>query len=180
MKKCLKELQDRDNDGDKENDNSQGNNTPTTRTLPSIQRIHGVVPQPMQFGVSLPFKTPRKIQKVIEKQGNESDSLSEMYDNCTGRLVQVVDNTKKQRCEICKKTTPYYCAGCKSWFCFASCLTDKKKANSDDLNITYHCVKGKNEFFFNSCYAIKHQGAWKKQDEKTSATITTIQQSSRP
>lgn len=178
MKLYLQKINETNNN--KENRPPQNNAIVITRTVPTRQRIYGVVPKPMQFGVSLPFITPKKVKKQIEQSGDMSDSLNVMYHSCTGRLVQVVDNTKKQRCDVCKKTTPYYCAGCKSWFCFASRLTDKKKGNREDLNMIYHCLKCKREFFFNSCYAIKHQEAWKREDAQTSTAITTLQQSVTP
>jgi hypothetical protein len=153
---------------DKEN-----NVTLAARSLPNRRRIHGVLPKEMSFGVTLPFVTPKKIKKQIEK-GEMSEPICQMYNNCTGRLVQIVDNDKRRRCALCSKVTSYYCAGCKSWFCFPVRLTNKKKTNNEgDLKMIYHNLQGKREIFFESCFAIKHKEAWEIEDQKTSAAIAT-------
>ena len=154
------------------NSNKENSRVLAARSLPNRQRVHGVLPKEMSFGVTLPFVTPKKIKKQIEK-GTLSEPICQMYNNCTGRLVQIVDNDKRKRCALCSKVTSYYCAGCKSWFCFPVRLTTKKKSNEGDLNMIYHNLKGKREIFFESCFAIKHKEAWEVEDQKTSAAIAT-------
>ena len=164
--------EDNDNEGGVEEGGEEGGQTggTTTRNL-RRDRVHGVLPQEMTYGVHLPFLTPKKINKKVEK-GEVSESVCNMYNNCTGRLVQVVNSKSKQRCALCTKTTSYYCAGCKSWFCFAQRATDQKKNNNEDLRLLHYNVKGKRHVFFNSCYAEKHQDAWTKEDTATSQVIT--------
>lgn len=153
------------------NDTTSRSVNNTSRVLPSRQRIHGVIPEAAQFGVKLPFQTPKKIKKKVEK-GEVSASICGMYNNCTGRLVQIVEESKKQRCTMCGKTTSYYCCGCKSWFCFAQRMTKKNK-DQFDLKLLHHVVRGERLIFFSSCYSQKHQLAWVEEDSKTSATVLT-------
>ena len=170
----LKELLEKDEEIDEvssagDNAEDQEARVETTRTIPCRQRVHGVIPQAMTFGVQLPFTTPKKISKKVEK-GELSESVCSIYNNCTGRLLQLVNNKGRQRCALCSKTTSYYCAGCKSWFCFTARLT--KKNIEQDLQLRHYNVKAKREVFFNSCYAINHQDAWTREDAATSAIIT--------
>ncbi len=141
-----------------------------TRSLPCRQRVLGVIPQEMEFGVKLPFCTPKKIKQKVEKK-EVSESICNMYEKCTGRLVQLVDSKKKQRCTLCKATTTYYCAGCKSWFCFTKRVTSNSK-NQKPLDLVHYNIKGEREVFFSSCFSKKHQDAWAREDEMTSAAIT--------
>jgi hypothetical protein len=143
-----------------------------TRTMPLRRRFNGVIPQPMEFGVQLPFATPKKIKKKVQ-QNEVSEAVSKMYENCTGRLVQVANHSKRQRCSECGKKTGYYCAGCKSWFCAAS----RNNNNNQDDNpkeFLYYDVKGERQVFFASCYTKKHQSSWKKEDAVISASIASI------
>ena len=171
LSRCLQKQSEIFGETDKENHNRTIMGA--TRSLPSRQRVHGVLPEAMTFGVTLPFITPKKIKKQVEK-GQLSESICQMYQNCTGRLVQVVDNEKRKQCALCSKLTSYYCAGCKSWFCFSVRLTNKKKNNEEcNLKMIHHNLKGKREIFFESCFVTKHKDAWKTEDEKTSAAIAT-------
>ena len=157
-----------------ENQNSsqqQRNITASRNARPIRQRVLGVVPQQMEFGVQLPFETPKKLKKKINKK-EVSEPICKMFENCTGRPVQLVDVTKKQRCAVCKKTTTYYCAGCKNWFCF--CVRITKNNPKDKINLLHYNVKGKREFFYSSCFAEKHQAAWKREDEKTTAALASV------
>ena len=145
------------------------------RQLPLRQLTHGIVPQPLDYGTNLPFLTPAKIgTKVAKKQ--VSDSVCEMYENCTGRLLQLVDSKKKRRCTHCKnKTTTYYCAGCKGWFCFTKRVTTANiNDRIDKLDLVHIKIKGEQEVFFSTCYAQKHKAAWQEQDAKVSAGITPV------
>ena len=145
-----------------------------TRTVPLRQRVNGVIPQPMEFGVQLPFETPKKIKKRVQ-QNEVSEALSQMYENCTGRLVQVVDHSRRQRCSECRKLTSYYCAGCKSWFCAATRARKNNNNNHDEpQELLHYNVKGKREVFFSSCYTKKHQSSWVKEDAVIAASITSI------
>ena len=169
LKSKLSSIGNQNTNQNNENSSShQQTATTQARNMPHRRRILGVVPQPVDYGVKLPFKTPKKLKTMVEKK-KVSTPVCKMYENCTGRLLQVVDITKKQRCTVCKKTTSYYCAGCKSWFCFANRIT--KKDPKDGIKLVHHQVKGEREIFFSSCYAEKHETTWVAEDQKTSATI---------
>lgn len=167
---CKDDQQPPPNENDINLSNTAAPTTPPARSLRSARNAHGVIPQKMTFGIKLPFVTPAKIAQKVKK-GTVSDSVRNMYETCTGRLVQVVDNKKRQRCCKCSKLTSYYCAGCKSWYCFAVRLT-KNTNEQDTPNMLYCNLKGKREEFFISCFTEKHQDAWETEDTKTSAVIT--------
>ena len=159
------------NNNSSEKENQHPAKQPTRRTVPFRQRVNGVLPQPMEFGVKLPFQTPKKIKKKVE-QSEVCELVSDMYEKCTGRLVQVVDNARRQRCSICDKKTSYYCAGCKSWFCFTTRVASKPKHESQELKLLHYNVKGRREFFHSSCFSEKHQNSWKQEDAKIASLFT--------
>ena len=147
--------------------------TPVRRTvLRSHRNALGIIPKKMGFGVQLPNVTPSKISKKVENC-EVSESICSMYKKCTGQLVQIVDNTKRQRCAKCAKLTSYYCAGCKSWFCYTVRLTTSKKSNKEQLHVMHCKVKDKHVEFFNNCFVSKHQDAWQEEDQKISSTLSS-------
>ena len=86
--------QDQQNNNEDSPMNQQERRQNSTRSVPSLHRVLGVVPKQVHFGVQLPFKTPTKLKNKVDKK-EVSEPICQMYKQCTGRLVQLVEITKK-------------------------------------------------------------------------------------
>ena len=138
---------------------SSPTNRPTNlnRRNPIRRRVDGVLPERVESGTVLNFKTPKKITKLTAN-GNASQEISRMIDNCTGMIMKSYP-VKYHRCNLCSKQTPWYCAGCKRWLCL-----DRKalQGNQKELSLYCHTVGGKEIQFSQNCFHKAHELAWKR------------------
>ena len=138
--------------------------SPPRRTRSAL--VDGVVPQNLNLiAPRLPTQTPKRITAVINN-GNASESIQKMVENCTGIPMQVFPVKSNYTCAICKKSTSWYCAGCKRWVC----LSVRGVASNSKQREIYSKKFGDNEkHFTKACFHIMHETAWEREirDDET-------------
>ena len=130
--------------------------------------VDGVMPQTLDLvAPRLPTQTPKRIVAFINN-GSASEPIQEMVKYCTGIPMQVYPVKSNYTCAICKKSTSWYCAGCKRWVC----LTVKGLASNSKQREIYSKKFGENEKnFTKACFHIMHEKAWERKNRNDESIL---------
>ena len=132
--------------------------SPPRRTRGAL--VDGVMPQTLDLiAPRLPTQTPKKIVAFI-RNGTASEPIQEMVKHCTGIPMQIFPLKSNYTCAICKKSTSWYCAGCKRWVC----LNVKGGANSKQREIYSKKFGDNQKHFTKACFHIMHEKAWERKN----------------
>ena len=127
---------------------------------PLRERINGVVPELVDFGASLPMKTPKKLKK--KTISNLPLEVEQMFTKCTGNPMKSFP-VQYQRCDECGRKTAWHCPGCKRWLCVERKIMKKDGEDlSKKMDLYKHVSKGKDIYFQKCCFHRLHQGRWAK------------------
>ncbi|GFH47201.1 hypothetical protein CTEN210_09822 [Chaetoceros tenuissimus] len=131
---------------------------PMTRVEPPRRtdrraRVDGILPEKIDFAPTAPnICTPPRLASMLES-GNAPTEYKTMARRCMGSIVQAYPPKANKSCALCKKSTGYFCTGCKRWFCFA-----KQKKNVK--NLYSHTVQGTEMSFIKTCFHTAHEDCW--------------------
>ena len=131
--------------------------SPPRRTRSAL--VDGVMPQSLNLiAPRLPTQTPKRIAAIINK-GNASTPIRDMVKRCTGVPMQVYPVKSNYTCAVCRRSTSWYCAGCKRWVC----LNVKGMSSNSKQREIYSKKFGDDEKnFTKACFHIMHEKAWER------------------
>ena len=142
------------------------NQSQARRTQPTRARYDGKPVQVVNFGATLPFKTPKKLSKVAQSGTVEGLQVKKMLEACTGAPMKLVSkmNDKKKSCQYpgCNATTSWYCVKCKQWLC---CDRRNVKGSKLECDPYQTEVRGEKYCFQKTCFHKFHEAAWTASSE---------------